>query len=452
MNLKKLQDKSILLFGKSRAFSMDEFGSQLKSHNIRVVNEFCEDVMVVVEGKMMTPYEQKDSEKLYERYSKELEFISIDSFEKELAKYIDTDTLLMSLKLSHDKDRLKSFLQNSTISDELFFKLLKMYSWSKEDFFENDDNRDVSAALILRFYQNIERNHNVQYATSGLMHLIVQTNREELIEAISELEPLQKSFDSDKKSANYNILSSIAIHVNAPKNVLKSFIKKSDSYIKTLIAMRQNCDEDMQNILYDDMHEDVHEALSYNFNLSKSVIDKFLEADRSVKNIAKHVKLNNELFELLIKKQHSALALNESLTFEMQTRLHSLNKQEVMLHLAINSNLDERLVGKLLSEDSDDIRFAVYENPATPKENLEEAYKDEKNHLYLANNENTPSHILKALSKSLDIEVLKALAKNKSTPIEILYQFQLDSRLAREVKENPSFGKHIQQENIGWEV
>ena len=152
-------------------------------------------------------------------------------FEKELAKYIDTDTLLMSLKLSHDKDRLKSFLQNSTISDELFFKLLKMYSWSKEDFFENDDNRDVSAALILRFYQNIERNHNVQYATSGLMHLIVQTNREELIEAISELEPLQKSFDSDKKSANYNILSSIAIHVNAPKNVLKSFIKKSDSLI-----------------------------------------------------------------------------------------------------------------------------------------------------------------------------------------------------------------------------
>lgn len=452
MNIKELQDKSILLFGKSRAFSMDEFESQIKFHGIKLVNEFCDDVALIIDGKMMTPYEQKDSERLYEKHFKVLDFVSIDAFEKELSRYLDADTLLMSLKLSHDKERLKSFLQNSMIEDELFFKLLRMYSWGGEDFFENDNNRDVSAALILRFYQNIERNHNVQYATSGLTHLVLQTNREELIEAISHLEPLQKSFDADKKSANYSILTSIAMHSNVPKSVLKLFIKKSDSYIKTLIAMRRHCEEDLQELLYDSLSDEVHEALSYNYSLSKDVVNKFLESKKYVKNIARYIKLDDELFELLLEEYPSSLALNESLFFDMQQRLLSLHVQEVMLHLALNTHLDSRLIGELLSEDSDDIRFAIYENTATPRENLEEAYKDEKNHIYLANNENTPSHILQALAQSKNIEVLKALAKNKNTPIEFLYQFQLDARLAREVKENPAFGRHIQQENIGWEV
>jgi len=50
------------------------------------------------------------------------------------------------------------------------------------------------------------------------------------------------------------------------------------------------------------------------------------------------------------------------------------------------------------------------------------------------------------------MKVLEALAKNSATPIEILYQLQLDARLERIVKENASFGKHIQENNIGWEV
>jgi len=119
MNLNDLKNKTILLFGKPRAFSQDEFNSQLKFHNISTCREFNDDVKIVVDGKMMTPYEQNESDALYEKYSKNIEFISIDIFEKELAKSLDEDTLLMSLKLSHDKNRLKSFIQNTMISDTL---------------------------------------------------------------------------------------------------------------------------------------------------------------------------------------------------------------------------------------------------------------------------------------------------------------------------------------------
>lgn len=452
MNIKELQNKSILLFGKSRAFSSDEFESQMKFHKIGLLSEFSDDVAVVIDGKMMTPYEQDVSDALYEKYSKTLEFISIDILEKELAKYIDSDTLLMSLKLSHDKERLKSFIQNSMLSDELFLKLLKMYSWSGEDFFENDDNRDVSAALILRFYKNIERNHNVQYATLGLMHLILQTDKQELIECIVGLEPVQKSFNKDVNHANYRIVTTIATHYLTPLSVLNLLIKKSNAYVRTLIAMREDCDEDMQAALLNSGDETVLEALSYNKYIAKNIVEKLIVNERLSKNIAQNIKLDSDYFKLFIHKHPVELAQNEFLTFEMQESLVFLHIESVNISLATNIMIDKKVISELLIEGSKDIKFAIYENSATPAETLEEAYKNVLNHFSLSYNENTPAHILTLLAKSSDMNVLEGLAQNQNTPIEVLYQLQLDSRLARAVKENPIFGKYIQQESMGWET
>ncbi|MCW8895745.1 hypothetical protein [Sulfurimonas sp.] len=391
MNLKELKNKSILLFGKSRAFSSDEFESQLKFHKISVANEFSEDIRVVVDGKMMTPYEQNESDALYEKNSKEFEFIPIDVFEKELAKHIDEDTLLMSLKLSHDKQRLKSFIQNTMLSDELFFKLLKMYSWSGEDFFENDENRDVSAALILRFYENIERNHNVQYATTGILHLVGQTKSPQLLRAISLLEPIK-------------------FH---PK-------------IECAIAMSLYCDEEMQERLFKKAKSPrVLEALSLNENLKPSLVTEFLKDEELGINVAKSIKLTDELFELCRDKK-VGLALNETLTLEMQEELLGLKDEEISYGLSLNDNLHQKILEKLLQSTNKEIISNIYANKATPVEILENAYKNG--------------------------EYLGELAKNENTPIEILYQLQLDSRYERYVKTNAGFGKHIQQENIGWEV
>ena len=390
MNLKELENRTILLFGKSRAFSSDEFESQMKFHKITVAKEYADEIALIVDGKMMTPYEQNISDELYEKYSKSREFISIDVFEKELADFIDEDTLLMSLKLSHDKQRLKSFIQNPMISDELFFRLLKMYSWSKEDFFENDDNRDVSAALILRFYENIERNHNVQYATTGIMHLVAQAKSTQLLKAISVLEPIK-----------YN-----------PK-------------IQIAIAMSIYCDDEMQESCFKMDNPEILEALSLNKNLKPTLIEEFLKDDKLGNNVVKNIELNRELFELF-KTNKIALALNESLTLEMQEKLFNLNDEEISYALALNDNIDEKIIKLLIQSTNEDIKSAIYANKATPVSILELAYKNNENY--------------------------EELAKNENTPIEILYQLQLDGRYERFVKTNAGFGKHIQQENIGWLV
>ena len=390
MNLNDLKNKTILLFGKPRAFSQDEFNSQLKFHNISTCREFNDDVKIVVDGKMMTPYEQNESDALYEKYSKNVEFISIDIFEKELAKSLDEDTLLMSLKLSHDKNRLKSFIQNTMISDTLFFKLVKMFDWKNEDFFENDDNRDVSAAFILRFYENIERNHNVQYATTGFVHLVGQTKNAELLSAISLLEPM-----------------------------------KFHPEIEATIAISKYCDEVMQKRYFKQAKDTTLEALSLNEKLSSELVEEFTNDEKLGLNVAKSIKLDNELYEMFGDFK-IGLALNESLSLDMQEKLLNLEDDEISYALSLNQSLEKSVLLKLLNSTNEDIKKAIYENQTTPVEILEKAYKNS--------------------------EFLEQLAKNISTPVEILYQLQLDSRYERYVKLNSGFGKHIQQENIGWLV
>ncbi len=386
MNLEDLQNKTILLFGKPRAFSKEEFISQLKLHHIGIADELSDEVNFIIDGRMMTPYEVNESEKLYTL--NKYEFISIDSFEGELAKHLDEDTLLMSLKLSGNKERLKSFLQNSTISERLFFKLLAMYDWAGEDFFENDSNRDVSAAFISRFYENIEQNHNVEYATTGFIHLIKQTKSPELLEQMFALQPLQ---------SNQKMKMHIAMNDFSSKQLLKK-LKKDDDY-------------------------EVKIALSLNKHLPFELIKEFQDDEKLITNIAKNILLNEEYFEFL-REHQDALCLNESLKLPMQKELLKTQSQEVFYALALNENISQEVLEILLKSENETIKKALYENPKMPSDILQDAYTQG---IYL-----------------------EQLAKNENTPIEILYQLQLDARYERAVKTNASFGKSIKQENIGW--
>ena len=389
MNLHDLENKTILLLGKPRAFNDEEFTSQMKAHRIEVSKEFSEDISLIVEGRMMTPYEQNALAELYEM--DKYEFISIDELERSLAQTIDADVLLMSLKLSHDKERLKSFLQNRAVGDALFFKLLKMYSWGGEDFFDNDDNRDVSAAFILRFYENIERNHNVQYATTGFTHLVAQAKSSELLEAISNLEPMQ-------------------------------FHQK----IQAAIAQNEMCSQAMQERFFKMKNPPLMKALASNPNLELTLVKEMLSDTYLGSVVARNIRLTEELFKLLKVANATPLALNETLTKSMQEELLALDSLEIKYALALNNKLDEAIVLVLLGESDEEMLQALYANTATPQDVLQEAYKESKYH--------------------------EALAKNENTPVEILYQLQLDSRYERFVKTNAAFGKHIQSENIGWLV
>jgi 23S rRNA maturation mini-RNase III len=284
------------------------------------------------------------------------------------------------------------------------------------------------------------------------MHLVSQSRDETLLEVIASLEPLQKSLNAQKNSANFSIVTAIAKHPKTPKGVLKLFIKKANIYVQTLIASRENCDAQMQEQLFIGADEHVLEALSRNANLDKKIVKQLGEKERFAKNIAQFISLDEELFELLFEKYALVLAANESLTLEMQERLYQTQSEEVKATLGANALLQREMIEKLSKEENQLINRALYANAQTPHKILQEAYKNAANHTALAKNPNTPAEILLLLGQSEEMQILAALAKNESTPVELLYQLQLDSRFERFVKENAAFGKYIQTHNIGWMV
>jgi hypothetical protein len=193
--------------------------------------------------------------------------------------------------------------------------------------------------------------------------------------------------------------------------------------IRMAIAMSIYLDEAMQERLFKSGETFLHEALSFNKKLKLSLVQKLMSEVAFGENMAKSIELDDEKFKLL-RAFDVNLALNETLTFEMQKTLLALELDEVKLSLASNSSLDSSLIESLLGEENIKLQELLHQNSAMPVALLEEAYKNGNYHL--------------------------ELAKNESTPVEILYQLQLDSRYERAVKTNASFGKHIQSENIGW--
>lgn len=450
MELKNLENKSILLFGKSRAFSKEEFEMQLKAHSIKIASKYNDDVKYIVDGAMMTPLQIIESENLYDK--KVAEFLNIELLEKMLSESIDEDVLMMSLKLSSDTQRLKNFLTNSQISDEFYLKLLKMYTWGDDDFYESDENRDVSASLIRRFYKNIERNHNVEFSKLGLMHLVVQCEDEKVIQTIANLKPLRKAFKANENDHGFKIISSIVTHTLTPSIVLKSFIKESNRHINVLIASRDNLSEDLQDTIYKSGEEDVLNALSFALNISESLFEKLSVDEKYAKNIAQNIKLNQERFSLFKNTHPSDVAKNETIDEEMQKELLECRADEVKESLAHNKNISKEIVTELLKLKDERVDFAIYSNKATPQDILISGFENKTNYLALSQNESTPTELFDSIYQNSSLDIQKELAKNISTPVDILYQLQLDSRVEKFVKENPSFGKHIQQENIGWQI
>ena len=446
MNIKNLKDQKILLFGKPRAFDEGEFFAQLSQHKIECVTQFEEGVSLIVEGRMMSPYEQNESDALYEK--KLAPFVSIDLLEKTLVEQIKEDTLMMSLKLSRNKERLLSFLKNRIISDTLYFKLLAMYDWGGEDFFENDSNRDVTAALIRRFYQNIERNHNVEYATLGLMHLLSQTNKSELIETIFSLEPLQSGLHPC-----LSILEAIVRNPVTPQSVLEKLMHQAPRKILILLAQREDCPNQMQKALLSKGDLQIDEALSMNAALDTEILQTFIQRDARgyLLKSAKNIKLTEGVYELL-SAYEEALACNKTLSYEMQKKLFERGDTLLWCGLASNVSLHKDLFVELWQKENMQVNLLLYANPAAPQEILEKGYDKEIYHLPLAGNRAASSELLGRLAQTQHKEVLIALAQNPSTPVAVLYQLQLDTHLQKYVKENPSFGLHIQSQNIGWMV
>lgn len=414
MNFNEYENKSVLVLGKTRSLTLSEFEALLKLHKITLSSDTLENASLLVEGRMMNPYEQSLGEQWYQE--KRGDIVSIDAVEEWLCGSIDGNRLLMSLKLSKDQERLVTFIQNPYISEELFFKLLKLYDWQKEGLFDNDRNRDVTAAIIGRFYKDLNRNHNVQYAMSGLAHLIERYGTAELIGAIGDLTPVSRALQGESERSMELILDSMALHPLTPERILQRMVKG-----RPLLLARRNPPA-LENDLLSLKDDRVNQTLARNPALSPAGIE-YLRNDYG-KLLAGSIVLTREYFEEWKDCYAESLAQNKTLQVWMQEALLSIDDQKVNTILASNPTANQEILEALKKNGG--YGSALASNPSLVAEDLEFLYQ------------------------IADAPVLEALASNPSTPVEILYQLALDKRFESKVKANPGYGQHIQTHNIGW--
>jgi len=414
MNYEEYAGKSVLLLGKTRSLNGGEFETLLKLHDMSVARSFDDTVALIIEGKLMNPLEREESAHLYELRAAPI--VDITAIEQWLCGSIEPNRLLMSLKLARDHVRLVDFIQNPHITDELFFKLLKLYDWQGEGLFDNDANRDVTAAIIGRFYEDLERNHNVQYAMSGLAHLIEKYGNTQLINVIASLGPIAREMKESRDPSLCGVLDAMALHPDTPETLLHVLLKER----ARLVAYREPLALEEELLALDD--EAVNTVLAQNRSLSLGGADVLEEKYPEL--IAQFYPLDEGRFQRLFSGYSASLALNTTLTPSMQERLMGINDENVLSALANNTELLNEHLETLFALNRYGVQLAS--NPSLSKQQLEMLYHN------------------------ANPEMLKALAANTSTPVEILYQLSLDQRTERAVKTNSAFGKHIQTTNLGW--
>ena len=437
MKYDEIMGKSVLLLGKTRSLNRDEFETLLKLHTIGVKECFDEEVALIIEGRMMNPLEQDEVARLYGEET--IPIVNISEVERWLCESIDPNRLLMSLKLSRDAKRLVNFIQNPYITDELFFKLLKLYDWQGERFFDTNSNRDVTAAIIGRFYVDLGRNHNVQYAMSGLAHVIERYGNATLITAIAELSPLHREMKQPHERSLKGVLDAIALHRDTPKTLLTRLLPAR----ATLLAQREPLGVEEELLALND--DAINLLLASNPSLSPQGADRleyhYPEA------IARHYPLDNVRFERLL-----TLVIP---CYDTESVEESGSRIEygmrVKVALASNSTLTPTMQEKLMAHEESDIYRALASNGALTPQGCDILYALGGYTVELARNPVLSVELLQKLYHHGDPAVLGALASNPSTPIDLLYQLSLDRRYERSVQTNPTFGKHIQTHNIGWQ-
>ncbi len=198
----------------------------------------------------------------------------------------------MSLKLSSDPKRLLSYIGNALLADKIFISLLPLFDWAGESLFENDDNRDVSAAITRRFYANVQRNHNVEYSPVGIFQTAVNSDNEDLLATLLHLQPIRSAFNQDSKSIEHQVLQALSRNPMSSAKTLASLAKSDDGRLSYYLAGNPNIDSQTVDILIQSEDSDVLSELAQSKALNSKHYDIFLaNNDRFINEILEFLPL-----------------------------------------------------------------------------------------------------------------------------------------------------------------
>lgn len=436
--------KSILFLGRLKNFTEDEVKIFLKQYDANYTDTLDENVSVVIESTMLNPVDEEVS---YEVYKKKIPTFRLDIFEKLYAEKITPNSLLMSLKLSNDQDRIIRLLKNEAFEKSLYLKLFKLYDWKGEGVHESDENRDVTTTFVKRFYKpDSFMDPAMIYSAITLTSIIADCKDGEILDAILTMPHYAiKVSRSDMKKPK-TLKELVALNKYAHEETLKQLSNFKDQTIDYFLVQNDILPHNLQEKIYERANKDIMIVLAQNENLSETLFEKLLGEEREVvQNLLVYQKMTKSRYE---KAQNSSeievIGENEAIEEILEALL---KRDNVMLQrrLASNPTVDGDTLEKIYQTYHDSVLADLCSNPNLKAIMIEEfaGKNDRELDLVLAANPSTPTQLLIDYFNQADDALNLSLASNEALPLEYLQQLQLDSTLMNTLANNKTFTKNI---------
>ena len=449
----QLAGKKVLFLGQTRTMSEEDialFLDQIGAKRAQSMED--EGIGLVVLGRLLNPVEEAWSD---EREKEGVPAVPLGELERYYAASIDPETLLGSLALFANQERILNLLHNKALPDDLFCDLLRHYDWEGLGPFESDENRDVAGSIVARFYPEIEKNHNIQYSPVGPFLVAASSDNAKLLSAMSEIPDYEITQRSRDAWMPRSLHESLLINPRLPIEVLERFLASKDLRKEGFAAAHPNLPDAWQKKLMERSEGWILEGLARNPNLSPKLHEELLRSENPAVRRAflQSQRLDDATIEEAMQGDEGdrwALGSNESLTEDQAMRLAQSGDEVLQKALAANASLGLELYEALEATKRPEVLRALAANPAVAPEILGRLtrMRDKTLYLNLAANPATPVSHLRNFAKIKDKDIAKALASNPSTPIEILLGYQMDSELNQILRRNEAFGEYIKQ-NLG---
>ncbi|MCK5854591.1 MAG: hypothetical protein KAG56_05170 [Sulfurovaceae bacterium] len=441
---------TVLFLGRVTNFTAEELSNFLETHGVNYADKYIgQEVSLLVLSTMMTPLEEQTSYDLYDAKTPE---VRLAQFEEFYTKHIKPNTLMMSLKLSNDQERLKRLLKNSSFSDEVYLKLFKMYDWGSEGVYENDENRDVTITFVDRFYRpDGFRDPAMVYSPITLSNIARDAKETAIVDAMLTMpnHEIKQSRKEDLRPKNLREL--VALNAMISHENIRYLLSFNDGRINSFLACNSAINFKEQEHIYAQANEITKVMMTQNSSLDDKIFVKLLEADdETLKSLLTFQEIDEKrLTYILAKGLSDDVMLHMGENQGISTVIKNL--------MGLNKKLDYKLASnQLLSSDFLDELYACYGDefmlPLSGNINLSmllllEFYKRGESEILksMASNKSTPKEILKELCEQNSQEINRCLALNPSVDLFYLEVFALDSELIMLMTQNQTYLDSIVQ-------
>lgn len=219
------------------------------------------------------------------------------------------------------------------------------------------------------------------------------------------------------KSVNVRITVARSKYTRA--ETLEMMSRDDNKDVRFAVATNRNTPE---NILVEMAEDPENAPIAYAFLYNENSPDKVIRilADSPYANVRLWV------------------ARSERATLEILDELSGDYEEAVRIAVATNKNTPPELLDQMV-KDTENVQYAVVQNPNTAVKTLErfKGNKDRDLQVGLAKNENTPEDMLRGMLLTKKFKVRRALASNPSTPVDVLDSLSRDPELVVLMSQNP---------------